>query len=169
MDAVTYPSPQVDELLGERFVCHVVNTKAPTPEGRDLLRRFRLQWEPGLLFFDGRGNELRRVVGYRSPSRFVAELRLALAKRELLYREFKSALEHLDEARAAAPRAETAPEALFWAGIVRYRIAGGDKGVLEQAWSELERDYPDSRWWDAADVLDATPTGIRISGPPARS
>ncbi len=165
MDTVTYPTPAVDELLGDHFVCHVVNTKQPTPEARDLLRRFRLLWEPGLLFFDGRGNELRRIVGYRAPKRFLAELRLALAKRALLYRDFEGALTHLDQARAAAPDAETAPEALFWAGIVRFRIASGDKAVLEEAWREIETAYPESRWWEAADVLDATPTGVRRSGP----
>lgn len=158
MDTVTYPTPEVDHLLGGKFVCYSVNTKELTRDGRELLHRYRLLWEPGLVFLEPRGAEIRRVVGYLPPVEFLAQLRIVLGLVHLLYRREADAL---DELRRVALEADAAPEALYWAGIAAYRLAGRDVAVLKREWQALGDRYPRSRWSRSADVFDVVPSGVR--------
>ncbi len=49
---------------------------ANSDEDKALLKRFGLFGPPGIIFFDGQGNELkgRQVVGYQAPEKFIASL-----------------------------------------------------------------------------------------------
>ena len=95
MGAVTYPNVAVYEFLNESFVAFQVNTKETTAETRELLRRYRLVWEPGFVVLDSRGTEIRTWVGYIPPAEFIAELPVALAKVDLLRLRHRDALERL--------------------------------------------------------------------------
>ena len=162
MDAVTYPTTKVIETLNERFVCFTVDTKKADREGRELLRRYRLLWEPGFLFLDHRGTELRRFVGFRPADEFLAELSLVLGLEAILYARYEGAIEEFRRAESLAPEAETAAEALFWAGTALYR-RDRDLATLETLWAEIGRRFPASTWWKRADVLDFKPTGERLA------
>lgn len=162
MDAVTYPTTEVIEALNERFVCFTVDTKKADREGRELLRRYRLLWEPGFLFLDHRGTELRRFVGFRPADEFLAELSLVLGLEAILYARYEDAIEESRCADSLAPEAETAAEAIFWAGTALYRRYR-DLAALETFWAEIGRRFPDSTWWKRADVLDFKPTGERLA------
>ena len=52
---------------------------ANTEADKALLRRFRLFGPPGIIFFDGQGQELKglRVIGYQNAERFLRTLELA--------------------------------------------------------------------------------------------
>ena len=161
MDAVTYPTPHVIETLNRDFVCFTVDTARPGADGRDLQCAHRLLWEPGLVFFDPRGTELRRCVGYRSPEDFLAELAFVNALNDLLYGRYQPAVEGFGRVADLSPTAATAPEALYWRGIAAYRLSGRDLIALAQAWSELGDRYPGTTWARSADVLGCQPTGAR--------
>ncbi len=160
MDAVTYPTPEVVDFLSTRFVCFTVNTKALSPEGRRLLQRYRLFWEPGLVVVDHHQRELRRFVGYRAPDDFLSELAIALGKLALMRRQLADASDHFRSVRETSP--ELAAEALYWAGIAAYR-RDGQLETLAAVWGELEKRFPESVWRRSADVLDFIPTGVRVS------
>ncbi len=162
MDAVTYPTPEVIETLNERLVSFTVNTKEADREGRELLRRYRLLWEPGFLFLDHRGTELRRFVGYRPADEFLAELSLVLGLEAILYARYDDAIEEFGIAESLALEAATAAEALFWSGTALYR-RDRDLATLETFWAEIGRRFPDSTWWKRADVLEFKPTGERLA------
>ena len=162
MDAVTYPTTEVIETLNERFECFTINTREVDPEDRELMRRYRLLWEPGFLFLDHRGTELRRFVGYRPADEFLAELSLVLGLADILYARYDEAIAEFDRGQSLAPEAETAAEALFWAGTALYR-RDRDLAALESFWAEIGRRFPDSTWWERADVLDFKPTGARLA------
>ena len=163
MDTVTYPTPQVIEALNRDFVCFTVDTAQPGADGRALRIAYRLLWEPGLVFLDPRGNELRRFVGYRSPADFIAELSFVKALTDFLYRRYERAVEGFGQAAELSPEAAVAPEALYWKGIAVYRLTRRNLTALKQVWGELRHRYPNSTWSSSADVLDSEPTGIRQS------
>ena len=163
MDAVTYPTPRIVETLNRDFVCFTLDVEHPDDDGRQLLRSYRLLWEPGVVFFEPRGAELRRFVGYRSPEDFLAELCFAKALTDYLYRRFEQAAAGFALAARQSPDAAIAPEALYWRAIATYRVTGRDLAALEQAWGELRERYPHTTWSRSADVLDFKPTGRRLS------
>lgn len=153
MDAVTYPSAEVEEFLGARFACVKVSTEDKSPEARTLLRAYRHLWAPGFVVLDPRGEELRRFLGYQPPRDFIAELRVGLAKVRMLHRDLAGAY---DEFRAVAdldPPAPVTPEALYWAGVAAYRRDGKPLEFLREYWAELRVRFPESRWWTAGDVF----------------
>jgi thiol:disulfide interchange protein DsbD len=56
-----------------------VDVTANSPDDRALLKRYGLFGPPGILFFDGKGQEVpaARVVGYQDAQQFLATLALA--------------------------------------------------------------------------------------------
>jgi hypothetical protein len=163
MDTVTYPTPEVIVDVNRHFVCYTVNTAEPGAEGRELLRSYRLLWEPGFVFLDPRGTELRRFIGYRPPEEFRAELALVLGLTEFLYGRPGNAVERFQEAAQLAPHVDLGAEALYWAAIAARRRDGRSLPVLKTGWDELRARYPGSSWAARADVLDYKPTGVRQS------
>lgn len=153
MGAVTYPDPHVASFVNQHLIAFQVNTEQTTAETRELIRAYRLLWEPGLVILDPRGSELRRMVGYLGPADLLAELRLALGLVALNRRRNTQALAHFQAAADGEPLPHTAPEALYWSGIAAYRIAGNDLDVLEERWDVLRRRHPASTWWRRADVF----------------
>jgi thiol:disulfide interchange protein DsbD len=47
---------------------------ANNTDDQALLKRFGLFGPPGIIFFDGRGHEVLRVVGYESADKFLVRL-----------------------------------------------------------------------------------------------
>ncbi len=151
MGAVTYQSTEVQEFLNANFVCYKLNVHDSDHPDRTLLRDFRLLWEPGFVFLDHRGVELRRQVGFLPPNEFIAEASMALGKNDLLHGRYQRSLSHFQEARSISN--SSAPEAIYWAGIATLRLAGGDKEQLRVAWEPLRERFPTSAWWAKADVF----------------
>lgn len=146
MDAVTYPTPAVQDLLAERFVCLKLDVSAPTDAFARILGNERLAWTPTFVFCDPSLRALRRVIGYRRPDDFLAELRLATALAALQRARPAEAGEELREVAERHSGSDLAAEALFWAGIAAFRAAGSDKAALRTAWEPLWERHPDSTW-----------------------
>ena len=160
MDAVTYPTPEVIQLLADRFVCYSVNVGEPTRDDKELMRQHRLLWSPGFVLFEPRGAELRRFVGYRAVKEFLGELNLVLGLNDILRREFDVAAEEFSTAARSFGEGEGAPEALFWHAIAVYQ-AEGDKDVLRANWDQMRDRFPTSSWASRADVWEFVPSGRR--------
>ncbi|MFO0932798.1 MAG: thioredoxin fold domain-containing protein [Planctomycetota bacterium] len=71
LERETFPDPRVGEALGPTLCLQV---EAGSPEGADLVRRFGVRGYPTILFLDGDGREVDRVVGFLGPERFAAEV-----------------------------------------------------------------------------------------------
>jgi hypothetical protein len=146
MDAVTYPTPAVRDLLGEHFVRLKLDTSAPNDSFPRVLGNERLMWTPTLVFCDQSLRVLRRSVGFRPPDAFLAELGLVLGLAALQRSRPESALERLQEVADRHPETDAAAESLYWAGIAAFRAAGRDKTALRAAWEPLWERYPESTW-----------------------
>ena len=141
MGAVTYPNAQVAEFVSERFVAIKFNVKEPHPDYREALGRGKVLWAPQLVFLDGRGSELRLVLGLAA----------------MTHTNFAEALRWLDGAAELFPSASAAPEALFWAAAAGYRLSGLPEVV--RRWDDLRARYPESTWARRADVV---PDEVRL-------
>jgi hypothetical protein len=71
LERETFPDPRVGAALGPTTCLRV---EAGAPEGTDLVRRFAVRGYPTILFLDGAGREVDRVVGFLGPERFAAEV-----------------------------------------------------------------------------------------------
>jgi len=159
MGAVTYPQPEVVQMLNENFICLRVNERSTSPEAVEVLRAYRLLWTPGFVFLDHHGNELRRFVGYLPPAYFLAELNFVLGMAEMLHARNAESFVHFRAAADHDPKAPVAPEALYWAGIAAFRRDGRKIDVIKRHWEEIRARYPESTWWTRAEVFDVTPNG----------
>jgi thioredoxin-related protein len=160
---VTFPNPEVDELLRAEFVCLKVNTAELPDDAKPLVRAHRLIWTPDLLFLDPTGAQLGRRLGFHPPAEFVAVLRIALGQTAMAYRDYERAQQQFTLAAEHAGAADTRPEALFWAGIAAYKLGGGDRAILRREWAVLRDEYPASPWWTRAEASWGTPSPGELS------
>jgi len=79
LDADTYPNPKVVKL-SEQFVPVHVNAEK---EGVDQAKKYGVTGYPTILFLDGDGNVVSKVVGYLPPAGFADQMTLALQVQHL--------------------------------------------------------------------------------------
>src|SRR6266478_5454953 len=106
MGTVTYPHAAVAEFVTERFVPIKFNITEHHPDFKEALGRGKVLWGPLLVFLDGRGSEL---------------LRLVLGLAALTHGKIEEALSWFAAASDAYPKANAAPEALYWAAAAVYK------------------------------------------------
>lgn len=125
--------------LGERFV----PLKQLLGKHKTSSRRYRPFWTPSLLFLDPDGRVLSRWPGLIPADELLAQLDLGEALVGLRRGRFEEAVALLDRAVEEWPESAAAPEALYWAGNIRY-VMQGDRAALDGARSRLAERYPGS-------------------------
>jgi TolA-binding protein len=130
----------VESFVGQHFV----PVKAHIKEQPKTFERFGVQWTPVLVVFDPSGAERHRWEGYLPPDDFLGQLELGLAKSAFASQRWAEAERLFREVAEKHPGAEYAPEAVYWAGVSRYK--GGDKGALPATGRALRDRYPQSSW-----------------------
>ena len=153
MDTVTYPHPAVQQFFAEHLEPVDLMIGDPDPVVRETLRKFRTLWSPAYVMLDSRGDEVRRFIGYQSSGDFIAELRVGVGKAFMAQRKNHEAFDQFRAAADSKPPAPVSDEAVYWAGIALYLRDKKELSFLEQYWKELERRFPESRWWTAANVF----------------
>lgn len=75
MERFTFTDAAVKEKL-QSMVLLQIDVTANNAQDRAMLKRFNLFGPPGILFFDGQGNEVRdkRVIGYQNAGKFLQTL-----------------------------------------------------------------------------------------------
>lgn len=106
-------------------------------------RRYRPFWTPTLFFLDPDGRVLSRWPGLIPADELLAQLDLGEALVGLRRGRFREALTLLERATKDWPDSAAAPEALYWAGNVRY-VMDGDRAALDRGRAELTERYPGS-------------------------
>jgi hypothetical protein len=110
---------------------------------REASRRYRPFWTPTLLWLDPDGRVLLRWPGLIPADELLAQLDLGEALVGLRRGRFAEALDRLEACVDAWPESAAAPEALYWAGNVRY-VMDGDRQSLDTARKTLTERYPES-------------------------
>jgi thiol:disulfide interchange protein DsbD len=76
MEKLTFTVPEVKEKL-ENILLLQVDVTANNNDDKELLKRFNLFGPPGIIFFNGQGQEISggRVIGYQNAEKFSASLK----------------------------------------------------------------------------------------------
>lgn len=82
---------------------------------------------------------------------FLAQLEFGLAKRAFAREQWAEAERSFRKIVQRFPESDVGPEALYWAGVAKYK-AGGDPGALKETAALFKRQYPDSVWAKKASV-----------------
>ena len=142
-----YPDERVSALIGQRFVPIKVHVKE-NPQG---FQRFSAQWTPTVIVADPQGTERYRFEGYLPAEDFLAHLALGLAKAAFARSDWAQAERGFQTVLDRHPQSELAPEALYWAGVSRYK-ASGDAAALQETARAFQSRYRDSSWAKKASV-----------------
>lgn len=142
-----YPDERVATFINDRFVPIKIHVRE-NPQG---FERFGAQWTPTIILADPDGTERYRFEGYLPPDDFMSQLSLGLGKANFARSEFMEAEQRFRGVVERHPETEAAAEALYWAGVSRYK-ATNDAGALKDTATAFQSRYKDSIWAKKASV-----------------
>jgi thiol:disulfide interchange protein DsbD len=81
MEKFTFTDPRVQTRFGEMILLQI-DVTANNADDKAMLKRFNLFGPPGIILFDGRGQEVPhgRVIGYQKADKFLQSLSVLGAK-----------------------------------------------------------------------------------------
>jgi TolA-binding protein len=145
-----YSDDRVKSLI-ERFVPVRIHVRDNHDEWQRLSARYGVQWTPTILIVDADGEERHRVEGFLPPNDFLSQVELGLAHAAFKRGDPAKAEPLFREVARQYPETDAAPEALYWAGVSKYR-ASDDPAALKETAGEVSRHYPQSSWAKKASV-----------------
>ena len=110
---------------------------------REAARRYRPFWTPTVYFLDPDGHALVQWPGLIPADEMLALLDYGEAQVGIRRGRFRPSLELLERVPEHWPDSVLAPEALYWAGNLRY-VMDGDREALDARRAVLVERYPDS-------------------------
>jgi TolA-binding protein len=128
-------------LISKDFI-PVKNHIKENPEG---FERFGAQWTPTVIIADSRGTERYRFEGFLPPDEFLPQVEFGLAKAAFAAGDFARAESLFRGIVEQHPNADIAPEALYWAGVSKYK-ASGDAAALGETATAFKSRYADTVW-----------------------
>jgi len=146
-----WPDPRVADVV-EQYVPVRVHVK-DAEEYQRLSTQYGAEWTPTMLMLDPGGTERHRVEGFLPASELVPHLEFGAARIAFSGGDHERAEQRFRHVVEAHPESEVAPEALYWAGVSRYK-ATGDKSALQQTTVAMRTQYPSSPWAKKASVWD---------------
>lgn len=109
------------------------------------MERFGANWTPTVLILDSNGTERHRIEGFLEADDFLAQLKLGAAQVAFAEKRFDDAERQFRELVEQHPNGEAAPEALYWAGVSKYK-GTGDAAALGATAQAFKDRYSDSSW-----------------------
>jgi hypothetical protein len=146
-----YPDGRVARLITESFIPARLHVKDQAADFQRFGERYGAQWTPTILELDPEGNEQHRVEGFLETPDFLAQLKLGQGKIAFNAKRWPDAERLFREVVEQHAKSDAAPEALYWAGVSRYK-ASGDATDLKKTWQALSEKYPDSTWAKKASI-----------------
>lgn len=146
-----FPDPRVSEFITKHFLPVRVHARNQADEFKRLGGRYSAEWTPTMLVVDPAGQERHRVEGFLPADDLLAQLTLGLGHSHRARGAFADAESHYREVVAKYPESEAAPEALYWAGVARYKATGEASALGDTAARFAER-YQTTSWAKKASV-----------------
>lgn len=100
------------------------------------------------------GVEQHRFEGFLPADDFLAQLLLGKAKTAFGRKRFDEAEREFNRIVEELPQSDAAPEALYWAGVARYK-SSGDASALADTAAGFKQRYQQSTWAKKASVWAA--------------
>lgn len=141
MDTVSYPDARLNAVVGERAVPVRLNIM----KERDAAKRLGARWTPTVIFLDADGREHHRFLGFLPPDEYAAQVHLAAGHATFAAGRFEDAEAAFRRVVDDHPRADAAPEALYWSGVARFKITKSTQPIYDACKAVVER-YPGHLW-----------------------
>ena len=146
-----YPDPRVADLIATAFHPVRVHVREDAEAWKSLGGELGVQWTPTVLILDAAGVERHRIEGFLPADDFLAQVSLGLAKAAFSRSDFADAEQRYRAIVETYPDTETAAEALYWAGVSKYKGTNDPTALRDTARAFGER-YQESSWAKKASV-----------------
>jgi len=146
-----YSDPSVIDFISQQFTPVRAHVRENADAFKQLGQRFNVQWTPTILVVDADGQERHRIEGFLPADDVLAQLALGLAHSAFARGRFSEAEPLYRRVSEQYPNSEAAPEALYWAGVSRYKATNDASALKDTARAFSER-YADSSWAKKASV-----------------
>jgi len=146
-----YTDPRVVKFIEDHFVPVRIHVRDQADEFKRLGAKYSAQWTPTILEIDSTGEERHRIEGFLPASDFLAQLALGLGRSAFARSDFAEAERWFREVVERYPGTDAAPEALYWAGVARYK-ASGDATALRETAQQFGQRYQETSWAKKAAV-----------------
>ena len=146
-----YSDPRVARFISEQLTAVRVHVREQKDEYKRLSERYDAQWTPTVLILDSEGEERHRIEGFLPVDDFLAQIALGLSKAAFQRKDYADAERRFRDIVDRFPSTEAAPEALYWAGVSKYK-ASGDPSALGATGAAFRDRYQDTAWAKKASV-----------------
>jgi hypothetical protein len=140
---VTYPDVEVADTINQRFVPIQINTQEEA--NKQVVERFRQIWTPDIRIVGSDGFDYYQWNGYLPPFEYLPQLLTGEARSLLRCHDESGAAGIYHEVVRRFPTSASAPEALYYLAVARYKASGQGKD-LATGWHQLQNQYPNSIW-----------------------
>ena len=138
-------------MITEDFLPVRVHVREQAEEFRRLGERFGAQWTPTILMLDPSGMERHRIEGFLPVDDFLAQLGLGLGRIQFSGGLFEEAENQFRDVVERHPDSDAAPEALYWAGVSKYKRTDDGAALAETA-RAFQKSYTNTPWAKKASV-----------------
>ena len=146
-----WPDERVVSFVNESFIPARVHVKDDAEAFRRYGDKYSALWTPTILELDSEGVEHHRIEGFLPNDDFLAQLMLGRARIDFEQGKFPEAEKRFREIVEKFPNTDAGPEALYWAGVSRYK-ATHDNTALKETAQAFRTRYQDSSWAKKASV-----------------
>lgn len=149
-----YPNNRVASFVDGNFIPVKIHIK----QNKEGFKRFGAQWTPTGIILDPDGNERHRFEGFLPADDFLAQLELGLARSAFAREDFADAEKRFRAVVERYPNSDAAPEALYWAGVSKYK-ASNDAAALAEIGQQFKSRYTNTVWAKKASVWQESTRG----------
>jgi hypothetical protein len=139
------------EFIQQNFIPVRVHIRDNAAEFKRLGAKFGAKWTPTILIIDVSGEERHRIVGFLPAEEYMGQLALGLAHSAFARDDFADAEKRFHEVVDRHSKSEAAAEALYWAGVSRYK-ATNDGAALSDTAAQFKKRYTETTWAKKASV-----------------
>ena len=138
-------------FVNENFITARVHVKDDAEAYRRYADKYNALWTPTVLELDYDGVEHYRVEGFLPNDDFLAQVMLGRAHMDFKQGKFPEAETRFREIVEKFPDTDAGSEALYWAGVSRYK-ATRDNTALKETAQAFKTHYQDSSWAKKASI-----------------
>ena len=137
--------------MHDSFIPVRVHARDQKDEFARLGERYGVQWTPTILLLDSGGEERHRIEGFLPADDLIAQLTLGLAHASFAAGRFDDAERRFRSVVETYPDSDCAAEALYWAGVSRYK-GTDDASALNDTARQFRERYTGTPWAKKASV-----------------
>lgn len=146
-----YTAPRVIDFITANFRPVRIHVREDAEAWKKIGGELGVQWTPTILILNPAGKEQHRIEGFLPADDFLAQLGIGLAKAAFSRNDFPEAERHYRHVLETHPDTESAAEAMYWAGVSRYK-GSNDAGALKETARLFGERYTDTSWAKKASV-----------------